>query len=243
MNLVIDIGNSRVKMGVFENKQLLELHLTINEELSAAISMFLGKYEISHIALAQVGRQSDDWKAAVPSKVHVLEIDQGTPTPVTTQYKTPESLGIDRICAVVGALGRFPSHPVLVIDAGTCVTYDLIEPGGIHLGGGISPGYKMRLDAMHHFTARLPLVAPTTSPSKLGIDTVSSLTFGSFYGMAHEINGLIAHFTGTYPNLVVILTGGDASIFEQHIENTIFAAPNLVLEGINSILLYNTVPE
>lgn len=243
MNLVIDIGNSRVKMGVFENNQMLEQHLTTHEGLLAAISLFLGKYEISHIGLAKVGKQDDAWKAAVPSEIQVLEIEQHTPTPTTTQYKTPESLGIDRICAVVGAFDRFPSHPVLAIDAGTCITYDLIEPGGIHLGGGISPGYKMRLDAMHHFTARLPLVAPTTSPSELGIDTISSLTFGSFYGMAHEINGLIAHFTGTYPNLVVILTGGDASIFEQHIENAIFAAPNLVLEGINSILLYNTVPE
>ncbi|NQV51716.1 MAG: type III pantothenate kinase [Flavobacteriales bacterium] len=243
MNLVIDIGNTRAKLGLFEQGKLLENQVTSTAQLIDAIKAVLRENAISNIGIASVGASPDDWRAQLANEVRVLQIDQLTPAPIKTTYNTPETLGIDRLCGAVGAYHLFPKHNILVIDMGTCITYDLVELGGIHIGGGISPGYKMRLDAMHHFTARLPQVNPPQIAPSIGVDTNTSMAFGSFFGIVAEINGWIDKFNAEYANLKVILTGGDASSFEQRIENPIFAAPNLVLEGIHSILKYNTQPE
>jgi type III pantothenate kinase len=160
--------------------------------------------------------------------------------PIVTEYTTPETLGIDRLCGAVAAHERFPNHHVLVIDAGTCITYDLVTPEGRHLGGGISPGWKMRLNAMHKLTARLPEVPAHIPSGLLGTSTITSMQFSSYWGAVHEMNGMIQYFKANFPQLRVILTGGDHSDFAQRLENTIFAAPNLVLEGIHAILQFNS---
>lgn len=243
MNLVIDIGNTRAKLGLFVQGKLLENRVTKIAHLVDEIKSILRKNTVANIGIASVGNSPDDWEAQLGNDVHILRIDQLTPAPIKSMYKTPETLGIDRLCAAVGAYHLFPERNILVIDMGTCITYDLVELGGTHIGGGISPGYKMRLDAMHQFTARLPQVNPPLLPPALGVDTDTSMAFGSFFGIVGEINGWIQKFNAEYANLKVILTGGDASSFEQRVENPIFAAPNLVLEGIHSILTYNTQPE
>ncbi|MBT3647533.1 MAG: type III pantothenate kinase [Flavobacteriales bacterium] len=237
MNLIIDVGNTRIKAGVFDGDELIEVH---TEKLNT-IDVLIEKIA--------PGR---DWSAAIASvsvelsKVNflsdlksVLHVNHKTPLPIESNYETPESLGIDRICGVVAANIKFPNQNCLVIDIGTCITYDVIDDQGYYQGGGISPGFEMRLKAMNHFTQRLPLVNPTSEFPSLGQSTEGSLLFGAGRGMAAEINGIINTFKADYQGLKVILTGGGSANFEPHLENPIFAAPNLILKGLNNILLHN----
>lgn len=238
MNLIIDIGNSRVKLAWFEKRSLLDSE-TLNLPLQSTDFKSITKNKtVDFAAISNVNNGHQDWLNLSVNK-SVLFIDNQTPLPIDLLYKTPETLGIDRICAAVAAHHKFPDVPVLSIDMGTCITYDFIDEKGSYHGGGISPGYKMRLDAMHSFTDRLPIVHVSKEFSSIGASTEESMLFGAGRGIVEELNGLIAFFKANNPNLKVILTGGDHSMFEQHIENRIFAAPNLVLEGINEILLYN----
>lgn len=239
MHLVVDIGNTRIKAGLFSSSGLDTDAVFSGDDLIEQLVDWAKDHSIDHIAIASVGMAQDALAIALEGIAPVLTIQHGTPLPIQTSYATLETLGIDRICASVGATSMFPNENLLVIDAGTCITYDLVTSEGTHLGGRISPGFKMRLDAMHHFTARLPQVEPSQPDEMIGRDTKASMQSGSFWGIVEEIDGAIRHYSGEYPNLKVILTGGDSPRFEQHVENPIFAAPDLVLHGIHAILMHN----
>jgi len=238
LNLVLDIGNTRSKVGLFEGMELKRAESFLGIPSLSQIKVFLDDQPISTVGLSSVGGSAQDLLLELQKDFNVIEITPSTRIPIESAYTTPETLGMDRKCGAVAGYTRFPNDDVLIVDAGTCITYDLVQAGGLHQGGGISPGYQMRLKAMHHFTERLPEVTPSKSP-EIGLDTPGSMRFGSFWGSIAEINGIIRHFRKNSPNLKVILTGGDTSSIEQQIENPIFAAPNLVMEGIQAILLYN----
>jgi type III pantothenate kinase len=174
----------------------------------------------------------------------VLELTERTPLPFRMAYRTPETLGRDRIAGVAGARGHAPEGPVLVIDAGTCITYDLLDAEDVFHGGVIAPGIRMRLRAMHTMTARLPLVdwTPETPPPPLaGDSTAACLLNGAWRAAAAEADGWIDRYAARWPGLRVLLTGGDGPALAALSEKAIFAAPLLPLEGLNKILIHNVL--
>lgn len=168
--------------------------------------------------------------------VHTLSADK--PLPVRLNYATPETLGLDRIALAVAAACKYPGQDCLVIDAGTAITYDFIDRSATYHGGGISPGLRMRYQALHHFTARLPLVDHKSDVELLGDSTQNSIRSGVWWGLYHEVFGIIEDYRQRYPQLISLLTGGDAALFDETPKNSIFAAPDFLLEGLNHILDY-----
>ena len=162
-----------------------------------------------------------------------------TPTPFKNLYQTPSTLGKDRIAAVAGAFSLYPNRNVLVIDAGTCITYDFLTDKGEYLGGGISPGIRMRFKAMHTFTGKLPLIEPDEYDGLIGRSTRESMLSGVYNGVISELNGLISLYQEQFGDIMVIITGGDHEFLHNKLKISIFAAPDLVLLGLNEIFDYN----
>lgn len=239
MNLSIDIGNSRIKIGLFEDSQLIQKwsweHGQAKELLALATN-----HRVKNIILSTVaGVLPAEVEEAFRKDYFYLSLNNLTPLPFNNQYRTPETLGKDRLAAVAGALSLFPGQHCLVIDAGTCMTYELLTRTGDYLGGNISPGVHMRLKAMHTFTARLPELEPGTTDHWLGYSTDSAMRNGAQWGAAFEIEGTIAQVKAFFDPVQVILTGGDANLLAKMLKSQIFVHAELVLLGLNKILEYN----
>jgi type III pantothenate kinase len=236
LNLVIDFGNTRIKTACFEQESLLKKNIFNNaEELQAAFANTV----FENILVSTVNKTAEEAvkRLQVSDKKWVLH--HQLPLPIQILYATPETLGVDRIAAACGALSIFPGKNCLVIDAGTCINYEFIDEKANYHGGAISPGKEMRFKAMHTFTARLPLVTLNDQVGLIGNSTESCLQSGVLNGIIGEINGMIEQYANKFPELKVILCGGDAPFFENQLKRTIFAAPDLVLMGLNRILRYN----
>ncbi len=252
MNLCIDIGNTRTKLAVFDATQLSHKETLDSLNLSTIKSLVYNQ-KIENVILSSVAEIPEEVEVFLKSNFFYLQLTTETPLPITIRYKTPHTLGKDRIAATAGAFGIFPGENCLVIDAGTCITADILDAGGTFLGGNISPGLEMRLKAMHHFTARLPLVkrelgidqADSTPNSKfpipnyLGQSTEHAIWNGGMLAAAWELEGFIRQCEQDFSPLKVILTGGDADFFVKNLKTKIFAHPNLVLYGLNIILQHN----
>ncbi len=242
VNLCIDVGNTRTKVGEFEGSKLVGSHTFSNEEVINN-SMMLDEMDIHAIILSSVNKKISAELQLEKRGFNYVELSHTTPLPVKILYNTPETLGKDRIALAVGAFSAFPNTPVLVIDAGTCVTYDFVNQEGVYLGGAISPGIQMRLKAMHFGTDSLPLIQ--WDPNKLGMadlsgkSTISSMLSGVVNGLKGEIESFIVKYSENRPDLKIFLTGGDAEFFVKELKNGIFADPNLLLKGLNEILRYN----
>ncbi|MEC7864168.1 MAG: type III pantothenate kinase, partial [Bacteroidota bacterium] len=166
-------------------------------------------------------------------------LSKNTPVPIKNNYKTPNTLGKDRLVAVIGALYLYPKKDIIVFDAGTCLTIDFVSAKGEYIGGRISPGIEMRYKALHTFTDKLPLVQKEKTTSIIGDDTTSSISSGVQQGILAEVNSIISEYRSKNPDTVVVITGGDSFFFEKELKNGIFANPNLVLVGLNEILDFN----
>jgi type III pantothenate kinase len=238
-NIVLDIGNTRTKVGVFERNVLKARY----DELSAAVVQQLNIQSSDRIMACSVGKSVEEIRALFPSSLVWINFDRTLKMPLTLDYETPETLGLDRMAAAIGALAQWPSATLLVIDAGSCVTIDLVTQDQVFHGGIISPGVQMRFKAMHAFTEKLPLIEwPSADPSALslpGLSTQQSMTAGVVKGIQYEIEGYVRHYSAQYPNLKVVMTGGDASYFENIINTPIFTEDSLVLMGLNRALEYN----
>jgi type III pantothenate kinase len=235
MNLVIDAGNTSLKAGIFEKDQLRELlHGVLLEDLAS----IAGKYAITKAVISSVSQNARFISEKISLK-NTLIIDQYTKLPFKNLYKTPETLGTDRIAAVAGALSLYPGQPCLAIDAGTCITFDFIDADSNYQGGSIAPGINLRFKAMHNFTARLPLVERNNAASLIGKNTEESMQSGVMKGVRAEIDGMIMEYRQIYPALQVLICGGDASFFETKLKQSIFVIPELVLIGLNRILEHN----
>ena len=238
-NLVIDIGNSRVKYGVFQDGEL-QLENRLEEWSADDIFELATNHQAENIIYSTVGRElSVALKAKLNSSFQVFELNQELPLPFVNAYKTPATLGKDRLAAAAGALHWYPGHHCLIVDAGTCITLDLLQADAVFLGGNIAPGVRMRLRAMHEQTARLPLVEPKATPQIWGTSTETALQNGAVLGAALEIEALAARLQKAWPNMRVVLTGGDAAFLANSLECKIFVHSNLVLWGLNKILTYN----
>jgi type III pantothenate kinase len=174
------------------------------------------------------------------SKSKFSLFDLYTPTPLKNAYKTPETLGSDRILSAIGSFTLFPNQNVLTIDAGTCIKYNFVNNKNVFLGGAISPGIPMRLKAMHNFTSALPLIEPEERFEQwLGNDTRTSMLSGAQIGAVCEVDEVINRYKISYPDLKVVLTGGDSHYLSGQLKNPFFANQNNLLLGLNTVLLYN----
>ena len=232
-NIAVDIGNSFIKSGDFIKNELIK-----TDKWSSLIELRDSKdANASWIFCSVRGNDHEIREVFEGRSFHLLTYR--SKLPVEIDYKTPETLGMDRVAATIGAQVLFPGQNVLVIDMGTCITYDLLDAKGVFQGGIISPGIKMRMMAMHHFTKGLPDISSEWEAfeiQKLGKSTKECLSKGSVEAVAHEIDGFISSLREEFYDLVVLLTGGDAVNFESKLKQPIFARSNLVLVGLNEIL-------
>ncbi|MGL4632244.1 MAG: type III pantothenate kinase [Leadbetterella sp.] len=235
MNSVFDFGNTRVKIGVYQGTKLVDLYKYAYEELDSLPSVFSAP---SKCIVSSVIEIPEKIRNVLINSREVVFFSSKTPTPIVNDYQTPTTLGLDRLASAVGAHSLFPEFNCLVIDLGTAAKYDFIDKHGVFHGGMISPGKSMRFQALHTFTQKLPLVSCDYKPELVGRDTISSISSGVFNGMIAEINGIIQQYQEK-GELKIILAGGDAKSFENHLKYPTFAAPNLVLDGLNRILIYN----
>lgn len=239
MYLVIDIGNTRLKAAIYSGSEIVELFIFENTEAFKKDFDFLTK-NISHAIVASVANDVKGFAQFVTAKCECIVFTNKTSVPVKNLYQSASTLGSDRLAAAVGAHSLFPMDNVLSIDTGTCIKYNFINEQGEYLGGAISAGLQMRLKALHTFTARLPLVNIENDFNKLiGKNSKDSILSGALMGAIAEVKGIIAEYKTLYPNLKVIVSGGDTDFFAKRLKNSIFARPNLVLEGLHKILEYN----
>lgn len=235
MNLAIDIGNTKIKAGWFEGENLRSKqdNISIND-LKHLINAKKPSFVIGSSTAAELF-EDEEWK-----KDNFLAVSNKLKLPFQINYKTPDTLGADRLAAVAGAQKLFPGENVLIIDAGSCITYDYLDERNSYLGGAISPGAGMRFRAMNNFTARLPQInIPSDFPDPIGNSTVSCMESGVMNGIFFEIQNFIRAYTPNHGKIQVILTGGDAKHFDKKFKGLIFAAPDLILVGLNVILRYN----
>ncbi|RAI94831.1 type III pantothenate kinase [Algoriphagus yeomjeoni] len=234
-NLIIDIGNTRIKSARFEGEKLIEEDVfdTLDNALTHWKSVSFDQCLISSVKWSQ-----DELQELIPFQFAYLSSD--TKLPITNAYGTPATLGLDRIAGAIGAWAMRGKGPVLAIDMGTCITFDLIDERNSYLGGAISPGLGMRAKAMKDQTARLPLVDLKNKPAELiGNNTITCMQIGIWYGVECEIRGQIEAYTKKFPEIEVFVSGGDAQSFDSLAKDLIFVVPNLVLYGLNSILNHN----
>lgn len=239
MNLTIDIGNTVAKVAVFDGGEPVEV-LYDAERSFACLPELVKRYSVRRGILSTVVDLPEAVRSRLQaSGVSLLWLDSEVPVPIVNLYKTKHTLGTDRLAAVVGAACLAPEKDCLVIDAGTCVTYDFIDAAGNYHGGNISPGVNMRLKALHNFTGKLPLVAQEGEMPHWGDTTETAIRAGVVQGLTMEIEGYIERERRKCPDISVFLTGGDEFPFDKKIKNTILADRFLVLRGLNRILEYN----
>jgi type III pantothenate kinase len=236
MNIVVDYGNTSAKVGIFDGDHLTKQHTFQKEQ---ELKNFLENFSAASFIISSVAKDPVEVSSWATQVKHKLILNPQLPIPVKIRYATPSTLGVDRIAGVCGAHAKFPNTNTLVIDAGTCITYDFLDKEGNFLGGGISPGLTMRFQAVHNFTARLPLVATIDDPPLIGESTETCIQSGVINGMIEELRGIISLYKQKFEGLRVILSGGDARFFENKLKGSIFAVPELVLSGLNSILIHN----
>ena len=236
MHLAIDMGNTQIKAALFEGAALRQTYRF--SDWSALISV-VDEHAVTRAIVSSVGQPRPVQALARRLPIPLLVLDGTTPLPFVNTYETPATLGTDRLAAVAGAQQQHPEQNALAIDAGTCITYDLIDREGYYQGGLISPGVQMRLQAMHTFTARLPLVEADGTPVNLTErSTVAALRSGAVGGAAAEISQMIRMYGDKFSDLQVVISGGDAPnlISTTRPEHPVTVVPHLILIGLNRIL-------
>ena len=237
--LVLDFGNTLKKAAVFQGDRFVDLQST-SSDIITIIEAFKQKYpQLNRAILSTVVHIDVHLLHYLKQNFRFLFFDHETPIPIKNAYKSPATLGKDRIAAAIGAFKLFPKQNVLIIDAGSSITYEILTEAEEYLGGAISLGIQLRAKALNHFTDQLPLIEPRLQVKLVGDDTESSLQSGIVNGATAELSAMIKAYENQFSDLKIILTGGDAIYFEKSLKYDIFASENLVLEGLNYILDYN----
>jgi type III pantothenate kinase len=237
MNLTIDIGNTRVKTGIFQNGKIIKSLTHESFTVATVKNIFRETDGIKNSILCSVKRYPVEIKRFLADNSRFIELTPKTPVPVKIGYKTPQTLGMDRLAAICGAYKLTKGKNTLVINAGTCITYDILDSKGVYKGGSISPGLDMRYVALHTFTGRLPLIKPDMNFKKLtGTTTDEAIRSGVQIGMLKEVQGIIGEYKSKYMGLTIILTGGNMEWLLKSLKTKIKAEPYLVLTGLNVIL-------
>jgi len=238
MNLIIDIGNTQAKIAVFEDTKQLKIIRSSFKNTYSSIKKLQKNYQLENCIISAVSKFDTTALKKDTSFKKVIELNHKTKIPFQNAYGTPTTLGVDRIALVSAAENQYPKQNCLILDAGTCITYDFIDTKKKYLGGAISPGINIRYKALHQFTANLPLLEKNNF-ILTGKDTKGSIHSGVLNGVLQEIDGVIDQYKAKYQNLTVVLTGGDTNFLAKKLKSTIFANPNFLLEGLNSILIHN----
>ena len=236
-SIAVDVGNTGTKYGIFEEGNLIKQgYFQGAEEIPEEVV----NHTFEHAIVASVAADAANYSSRLSVTGTLVVLSAQTALPVLNEYKTPQTLGADRIAAAVGANYLFPGRNCLIFDAGTCITHEFVTSNGSYMGGGIAPGLRMKLKALHTFTERLPLVEQLPEIFPLtGQTTEESILSGVLAGSVAEMCGLIQQYTEKAPDLVVILCGGDAGFFESKLKRRIFVIPELVLIGLHRILTHN----
>jgi len=229
--LTVDVGNTQTKALLLGAEGPVS-ELQTGPSTPDFIKDICGTHQA--VALASVVHMDGPLESQLRD-MGVLVVNAATPKPVTTAYSTPATLGIDRICAAVGGHMSHPGSDVLVIDMGTCITYDMVTAAGLHLGGAISPGMTMRFRALAEQTSKLPLAGPAEYVEVTATDTEGCIRSGVMNGIAFELTAALEHYRGRFPGVVTVLTGGDSARFAGGLKSPIFADPFLVLRGLYEI--------
>jgi len=239
ISLCIDTGNSCTKIGIFRQDELIE-KIVFDRFGTSEIEAIFEKYPDASCIFSSVAKHDEAITAKIREKsAFFAEFTHETAIPIVNKYASPQTLGKDRLASVIGASFLKPNADILVIDAGSAITYDFINAKNEYLGGNISPGVNLRLRALHEFTGRLPLVEAKAESPLLGNDTKSAILSGVLSGITFEMNGYIDTLKEQYPELSIFLTGGSTFFFANKLKSAIFANENLVLIGLNRILQYN----
>ncbi len=237
MNLVVDIGNTRVKAALFEGNILIEnkVYNQISDLLSDTLFIFKAKNAIIGSVVVGLDDFYADLNALIPTKIFKAD----TKIPLKNLYQSVSTLGSDRIIASVGGYYLYPNSNLLIIDTGTCIKYNFTNSQNEYLGGGISPGIQMKFKALNQFTSKLPLINfDKTYNNLIGTNTENSILSGVLNGTVEEVDGIISQYNDEFTNLICILTGGDSEYLAKRLKNSIFAHQNLILKGLNDILNY-----
>ena len=240
MNLIIDIGNSLIKLAVFEHDILIEKIVCQYQEYQREIKKIVNIYNnIENIIVSNVGNIEINSFLDTISNTKITLIDRNNKFPFNNLYQSPETLGIDRMILAAGAVLKFPNKNRLVIDIGTCITYDYVDEQNNYHGGAISPGIQLRYNSLNNYTAKLPLLEKMLPESIIGNSTNNSIHSGIINGIVFEIDGFISSYLQDNENFIIILTGGDAVFLAKRLKNTIFANSNFLLESLNQTYQFN----
>lgn len=238
MQLIIDVGNTRVKAAIYKGDVLQAKHHFALQDFSEEVGEFAGLYPIKKAIISSVGRLTDEQARSVQLRFPTIVLSHNTRLPFTNDYGTPETLGVDRMALVAAFMQSYPKKNGLIIDAGTCITYDFITNKGSYKGGAISPGLRLRYETLNRLTVNLPLLEKQMPDSIIGTSTEESIHSGVVQGTLLEIDGAINHYKEHYNVDTVIITGGDGEFLAKRLKNSIFAHSNFLLEGLNYILTY-----
>ena len=235
LNLVIDLGNSSLKVALFDKNLMISKFIYTNQSLSIISDLFKNNV-INNSLISNVSTIDKNILDFLKINSNLISINESTDLPFINLYKTKNTLGHDRIALVSAAAIDFPDQNILIIDAGTCITYDFKNTKNEYLGGGISPGIQMRFKSLNSQTSKLPLSTINLDYKLIGDDTNSSINSGVVHGVISEINGIINQYQERFKNIKIILTGGDSNFLLKKIKNTIFADQNFLLKGLNYLL-------
>lgn len=238
MDLILDFGNTNQKIALFDAGGLVWVK-ALKKITLPFIRNIVKHYSIDACILSSVVGVPPNILSFLEQSFRFTLLEENTPLPIRNFYQTPQSLGKDRLAAAVEGVTRFPGHPVLIINAGTAITYDVVSAKGEYFGGAISPGMQMRFQALHTFTKQLPLLTFSETDFLTGKNTDQSVLSGVINGIAAEIEGMAAGFQKEYPGIRVILSGGDLNYFVNRLKISIFALPNIVIYGLQKILAFN----
>ena len=238
MNLIIDQGNTLFKVALFDDNELISKESFSYSNIDL-FNVWLSKKNIKtyNVIISSVVNNTIDLSKVSVNKI--IQLDSTTKLPISNKYKTPKTLGDDRLANAVAAYSISPKQNSLIIDFGTCIKYDIINSKGEYLGGNISLGLKMRYKALNQFTDQLPLIQPSETVLQHGIDTKSSIICGVQSAICHEMEGFIEQYSKEFRGLTIFMTGGDLKYFDKSFKNDIFANSNLTLIGLNEILKHN----
>ena len=241
MNLIIDVGNTFAKLAVFNEGKIVKKKTVKPAYILKHVVALIEAYPlIQKGIISSVGEVNNIYLQSIRKKLHLLILDTTTKLPFKNKYETPKTLGKDRLALVSASVLKFPDENVIIIDAGSCITYDFINKENEYLGGAISPGIRMRYKALNNLTANLPLIDTEMPKNITGNSTQESIHSGVIYGVLNEIDGVINTYKLKYSDLTVILTGGDAKFLSKQLKSSIFANSNFLLEGLNYILQFNS---
>lgn len=240
MLLAIDVGNTQIKTAVFEQNTLVQKEIISYLDWKNEVKNTLKNFpKIDTIVVTSVGKLLKEDFLDLSESVKLHFISKESKFPFQNLYSSPNTLGIDRMVLAAGAVLQFPDKNRLVIDAGTCITYDFIDAKDNYLGGAISPGIRLRYEALHNYTAKLPLLSKENPEKLIGNSTSQSIHSGIINGVTMEIEGFINSNLDKNDNFIIILTGGDSDFLAERLKNTIFANPNFLLESLNQTFQYN----